>query len=696
MRLGKLIAFTALVLLFSNCQKEINPLLTEWDTNFGSVPFEAIELQHFMPAFEEGIQHYEAEIKKIAENSEKATFENTIKALETSGELLWRTNRVFGVFNGANTNETLQNISKEISPRISRLNSDLYLNEALFQRVKTLYDSRESLILNEEELFVLDLTYKDFVHNGALLSSGNKEKLRQIKEELSHLYIKFRQNQLAETNKIILVIENESDLAGLPAEVREAAAELAKSKGMDKSWAINLQKPSFIPFLQYSERRDLREIVYKGYVNRGNNGDKYDCNEIIAKIASLRVALAQVMGYENYAQYQLTRRMAKTPQAVDDFLHKLWKPSLERAKNERDEMQAIIDKEGGNYKLAGWDWWHYAEKLRKEKYSIDETELRAYFPMEAVRQGAFDVAEKLYGIRFEPRKDLQVWHSDVEAFEVKEADGSHIGLFYSDYFARDSKRSGAWSGTIRQQSSIDGIEIRPHNYNVGNFSKPLGDSPALLSEDEIETLFHELGHGLNTLFADRIYPKARRVPQDFVELPSQILENWAFEPELMKSYSRHYQTGEPIPDELLEKLQQASLFNQGFITTEYLAASLLDMAWHSLSDTMVRDARQFEAEILAEIGLIPEIAPRYTSANFGHIFGGDGYSAGYYVYIWAAVLDSDAFAAFKEKGLFDQTLAQRFREYCLAGGAPDMMAQYRKFRGADPSIEALLIKRGLM
>ncbi|HDR03911.1 MAG TPA: peptidase M3, partial [Candidatus Marinimicrobia bacterium] len=329
MRLGKLIAFTALVLLFSNCQKEINPLLTEWDTNFGSVPFEAIELQHFMPAFEEGIQHYEAEIKKIAENSEKATFENTIKALETSGELLWRTNRVFGVFNGANTNETLQNISKEISPRISRLNSDLYLNEALFQRVKTLYDSRESLILNEEELFVLDLTYKDFVHNGALLSSGNKEKLRQIKEELSHLYIKFRQNQLAETNKIILVIENESDLAGLPAEVREAAAELAKSKGMDKSWAINLQKPSFIPFLQYSERRDLREIVYKGYVNRGNNGDKYDCNEIIAKIASLRVALAQVMGYENYAQYQLTRRMAKTPQAVDDFLHKLWKPSLE-------------------------------------------------------------------------------------------------------------------------------------------------------------------------------------------------------------------------------------------------------------------------------------------------------------------------------------------------------------------------------
>ncbi|MBN1408876.1 MAG: M3 family metallopeptidase [Calditrichaceae bacterium] len=692
----KFISSLFILILFLGCTiQSDNPLLTDWNTPFQTPPFNEIENEHFLPAIQEGIKAELAEVEAIANNPEAPTFENTIAALEKSGKLLYRVNRVFSCLNGANTNEGLQAISQETAPMLSKHNDDINLNPKLFGRIKTIYENKEKLNLNNEEQTLLENYYQSFVRSGADLNKEDKARLRKINEELSNLYVQFRKNHLNQTNAICLIIENKADLAGLPDDIIKAAAEMAKNRNMEGKWIFTLQKPSFIPFLQYSEKRDLREKVFKAYINRGNNDDEYDNKKIISRIAALRVKRANLLGYKTHADFVLERNMAKNPANVYDFLDKLWKPALTRSKMEAADMQAIIDKEGGNFKLQAWDWWYYAEKVKKEKYALDENMLRPYFKMENVRKGAFDVAEKLYGIKFIPRNDIQVYHKDVEVFEVQESDGRHIGVFYSDYYPRDGKRSGAWSSSLRSQSNIDGEYIHPLVFNVGNFAKPTADKPSLMSIDETLTLFHELGHALNSLFGNTTYTGSRSVPIDFVELPSQIMENWAMDPSVLKTYAVHYETGEVIPDSLIRKLENSKLFNQGFETVEYLAASFLDMDWHMLTDTTEVNADIFEKQSLSKIGLIPEIESRYQSANFGHIFSSGGYSAGYYSYIWAGVLDADAYQAFKEKGLFDKDLAASFRRNVLSLGSTDMMKQYVKFRGAEPDIKALLERRGL-
>ncbi|MCP4609505.1 MAG: M3 family metallopeptidase [Planctomycetes bacterium] len=686
---------TVIILAISSNIQADNLLLKEWDTPFLTPPFDEIKDEHFMPALLEAMKAEKSEVDAIANNKEKPTFKNTIEALEKSGELLNRVSRVFSCLNGAETNDELQNISKEIAPIRAKHDDDISLNEKLFAKIKQIYDKKESLDLTPEQHTLLENYYLGFVRSGADLNAQDKEKLRNINEELSNLYVKFRQNHLKQTNAVALAIDKDEDLAGLPDEVVQAAVEMAKARDMEGKWVFTLQKPSFIPFLINSEKRNLREIVFKAYINRGNNNDEFDNNKLISRIASLRISRANLLGYKTHAEYVLERNMAKNSQNVYKFLYDLWKPALKRSKMEVADMQEIINREGHNFKLQAWDWWYYAEKLKKEKYALNDAMLRPYFKMENVRKGAFDVSGKLYGIKFVKRNDIQVYNSDVEVFEVLEADGTHLGIFYSDYYPRDGKRSGAWSSSFRSQSNINGNLITPLVFNVGNFAKPTADKPSLMSMDEVITLFHELGHGLNSLFGNTTYSGSRRVPRDFVELPSQILENWARDPDVLKTYAFHYQTGQPIPQELIDKLEKAKLFNQGFELVEYLAASFLDMDWHVLTNTTEKDAAKFEKESMDKIGLISEIESRYQSTNFGHIFSGGSYSSGYYSYIWAAVLDADAFQAFKETDLFNKQLAASFRKNILSMGSNDMMAQYIKFRGREPKVDALLKRRGL-
>lgn len=672
-----------------------NPFFTEYTTPFQTPPFDKIKIEHYLPAFEEGIKIKRAELDAIINNPEKPTFANTIEALEKSGKLLTKVSRVFFNLNGSNSNDEMQKIAETITPELSKLENDIYLNEKLFKRIKAINDEKDNLNLSKEQLKVLDNYYTDFVRNGIGLDEKKKLRLREINDELSMLSLKFGDNLRRETNAIGLIIENKEDLIGLPDVVIKGAAELAKQNGMEGKWAFNLQRPSFTPFLQYSKKRNLREKLYKAYLMRGNNNNDYDNKELIKKIISLRNEKANILGYKTFADFKLEKNMAKSPDAVYKFLFSLWKPALEKAKIEAADMQKIIDAEGGNFKLAGWDWWYYAEKVKNEKYAFDEEMLRPYFQMENVRNGAFDVASKLYGIQFVKRNDIPVYDKDVEVYEVKEADGTHIGILYTDYYPRNGKRAGAWMSSFQGQSNMDNQFIPPIVVNVGNFSKPTEGKPALLSLDEVHTLFHEFGHALNGLFSKSVYPSAKRSPVDFVELPSQIMENWALHPEVLKMYAKHYQTGEPIPDELIQKITNSQYFNKGFEAVEYLAASLLDMDWHIQSNIANVDPEKFEKESLDRIGLIPEIASRYQSTNFNHIFGGDGYSAGYYGYYWAAVLDADAFGAFLENGLFDRTTAESFRRNILEkSGSDDPMNLYVKFRGREPKPDALMARFG--
>ena len=672
-----------------------NPFFKEYTTPFQTPPFDQIRNEHFLPAFEEGIKIERAELEAIINNPDKPTFENTITALEKCGKLLTKVSRVFFNLNGSNSNDELQKVAEKITPELSKLSNDIYLNETLFKEIKSINYEKDKLNLTAEQLKVLDNYYTDFIRNGIGLDAEKQDRLRKINEELSLSTLKFGDNLRKETNTLGLVIDDEEDLAGLPDAVIQGAAALAKQNGIEGKWAFNLQRPSFTPFLQYSEKRDLREKLYKAYLKRGNNNNEFDNKELIKKIIALRNEKVNLLGYKNYAEFKLEKNMAKTPETVNKFLADLWKPALEKSKEEVVEMQKLIDAEGGNFKLAGWDWWYYAEKVKKEKYALDEEMLRPYFQMENVRKGAFDVASKLFGIQFVKRDDIPVYQPDVDVYEVKEADGTHIGILYTDYYPRNGKRAGAWKSNFRGQSNMDGEFITPLVVNVGNFSKPTEGKPALLSFDEVNTLFHEFGHALNGLFIKSVYPDAQRSPVDFVELPSQIMTNWASHPEVLKMYAKHYQTGEPIPDELIEKVINTQYFNTGFGTVEYLAASILDMDWHMLNDVSDIDPVKFEEEKLNEIGLISEIASRYQSTNFNHIFGGDGYSAGYYGYMWSGVLDSDAFGAFLENGLFDKNTAESFRRNILEkSGSDDPMNLYVKFRGREPKPDALIQKLG--
>ncbi len=674
-----------------------NPFFSEFETPFGAPPFESIREEHYLPASDRGVEEQQAEIEAIVTNPGAPTFANTIEALERSGAMLTRMRSVLFPLNSANTNDEMQAIVKEMQPKFSQHRDDILLNEELFTRVKVVYEEQD-LDLTVEESMLLEETYQNFVRNGANLDPEAKAELRELNQELSVLTVQFGENLLEEMNAAALILEDEADLAGLPEGVRAAAARNATEQGHEGKWVFTLQRTSWTPFLTYSERRDLREELYGAYTNLCNHGNETDNKELAAKIATRRARRAALLGYPTHAHYVLERNMAETPDNVNDLRAKLWAPALARAKSEAAEAQQLINDEGGDFDFAAWDWWYYAEKIRQRKYDFDAETLKPYFVLDNVRAGVFDVANQLFGLTFERRTEVPVYHEDVEAYEVKDADGTLLALYYVDYFTRPSKRGGAWMNNFREQSKENGEQIRPIISNVANFTKPGGDQPALLTLDETRTLFHEFGHALHGLLADSTYESlsGTNVRRDFVELPSQMMENWAMDPGVLKSYAKHFATGEPIPDELIEKLQAADKFNQGFATTEYLAASILDMDWHSITGEVEPDSPEFEAATVGRIGLIPEVVSRYRSTYFSHIFAG-GYAAGYYSYIWAEVLDADAFEAFKEKGIFDQELARSYRENLLErGGSEPPMALYLRFRGAEPTIEPLLERRGLV
>ncbi|MGB9836398.1 MAG: M3 family metallopeptidase [Candidatus Saccharicenans sp.] len=690
-----LILFTFLSVTPLLAQEEANPFFTGFKTPFEAPPFDLIKNEHFLPAVKKGVDLQKAEIEAIINNPQPPTFENTILALDRSGQFLSRVMAVFGALQGANSSPELQKIAEQISPITTQARSSIYLNDKLFARVKAVYDQKNKLKLNAEQRFVLEKIYQDFVRSGALLKAEEKEKLAQIDRELALLSLKFGNNVLQETNNFKLVIQNKKDLDGLPQSVIDSAAETARKMGLDGKWVFTTQVPSLIPFLKYSNKRELRERLFKAYISRGDNYNEFDNKEIIKKIIRLRTERARLLGYPTFAHYAIEPNMARTPEKVEEFLLQLWGYALNRARIEQSEMQQIADEEKAGIKIEPWDWWYYAEKLRKKKYNLEEDEIRPYFSIENVKNGIFTLANLLYGLKFEKRTDLPVYHPEVEVYEVKESNGQHVGLLYQDFFPRASKRSGAWSGALRRQSYENGKRVAPIATMVCNFTRPTASTPALLSLDEVETCFHEFGHALATLLSNGHYNN-RFVPRDGVELPSQIMENWAFQPELLKKYARHYQTGEVIPDTLIQKINNSSLFNQGFASTEYLAASLLDLYWHKTIFPDEIDVDQFERETMKKLGLDVAIVPRYRSTYFQHIFSG-GYSAGYYVYIWAEVLDSDAFEAFKEKSLFDRATALRFRKEILEKyGTADFLGQYIKFRGREPRIEPLLKKRGFV
>ncbi len=687
---GLLLALVAAPVLAADA----NPFFAPYGTPYNVPAFDKITPADFMPAFEEGIKRHTAEIEAIVNNPAAPTFENTIVALDQSGQLLDEVATVFYGLNSANTNADIQKISREVAPRLAAHRDAINLNPKLFQRIKTVYEQQAKLNLTPEQTYLLDNLYKGFVRNGANLNEADQQKLREINQKLSGLQVQFGQNLLAETNAFKLVIDNKADLAGLPASSIAAAADEAKAAGMPGKWVFTTQKPSMIPFLQYDRNRALREKLYKGYIMRGDNDNQYDNKKVLASIVDLRVRKARLLGYKTYADYVLQRRMAKTPDRVYDLLNRLWAAALPVARQEASELQAIADKEGAKIKLASWDWWYYAEKLRKQKYDLDDAELRPYFQLDKVREGAFWVANQLYGLTFTPLADMPRPHPEAQVFKVTEADGSLAGILYMDFHPRAGKRVGAWCGTYRSEHYENGKRVAPVVTLVTNFTRPAGDQPALLSLDEVETLFHEFGHALDNLTANIHYNTTFRTT-DFSELPSQIMEHWAVEPTVLKHYAHQYKTGEVIPDTLIGKITNSAYFNQGFMTVEYLAASLLDMKYHTLTAPLGQDVDTFEKAYFDKIGLIPEIISRYRSTYFAHIIG--GYSAGYYSYIWCGVLDCDAFEAFKETSLFDQKTAQAFRKNILeVNGTMDPAEMYRNFRGRDAKIEPLLKDRGLL
>lgn len=672
-------------------------LLTEFTTPFGVPPFDKIELEDYMPAFKEAIAQQQKEVDDIVGQTAAPDFENTIVALDQSGSLLRKVNAVFSGLNSANTNDEMQALSRELSPLLSKNSDDIRLNKDLFARVKAVYDNRESLNLNKEQKKLLEETYKSFVRGGANLDAEQQARLRELNSEISMLQLTFGQNMLKETNAFQLVIENKDDLAGLPESLILNAEVAARAAGLEGKWLFTLHNPSVMPFLQYADNRALREKIFKGYINRGNNGNDANNKDVVLKLVTLRLEKAKLMGYDDYASFVLEDRMAKTSDKVYALLDEIWKPALGKAKEELADINAEIKKEGGNFEAEGWDWRYYFEKAKKAKFDLDENQVRPYLKLENVRDGAFLLANKLYGITFTPIKEIPLPHPDAQAFECKDKDGTHLGVLYMDFFPRASKRGGAWCGTYRSQTYKDGKRQGPVVTIVCNFSQPAPGQPALLSADEAETLFHEFGHGLHNLFKDVHYYGVSGVPRDFVELPSQVMEHWVFEPELLKEYAKHYETNEVIPAELIEKLDKSGKYGQGFATTEYLAASLLDMDFHVLKEVHEgADVMKFEETVLGERGLLKQISSRYRTTYFNHTMGG-GYTAGYYSYIWAEVLDADAYQAYKETGdIFNQEVAAKFREYVLTpGGIDDAMDMYKNFRGKEPNTEPLLKNRGL-
>ena len=680
------------------CNKT-NPLLEQPNTPYGVPAFNQIKLSHYLPAFEEAIKQNKAEVDAIANNEAEPTFDNTIVALDRTGLLLDRVTGVFFNVLEADGNDEMNEIAEQVSPMLSELGDGIILNDKLFQRVKTVYDQREHLGLNAEQMRLLTETYKRFADNGANLPEDKKERLKEINQELALLSLKFGNNVVAETNAYQYFVADEAELKGLPESAKAAAAEEAAAAGQPGKWLFTPKRTSFTPVLQYCENRELRKELLMAYTTRANHENDNDNKAVIIREMELRIEKAKLFGYENPADYILADCMAKNHQTVDAFLASVWAPSLEAAKREAAALQELLEQDLPGEKLQPWDWWFYAEKLRKAKYALDEEELKPYFELNNVRNGAFGVANKLYGLQFEKLENMPVYNPEVEVFKVMEADGSLVGILYTDYFPRAGKRPGAWMNNILPQYiDAEGVDHRPVIINVGNFNKPTAGNPSLLSMDDVETLFHEFGHALHGLLSKAHYKSlsGTNTPRDFVELPSQFMENYAYEPEVLKTYAFHYQTGEVIPDELIEKINKAAAFNQGFVTTELLSASILDMDFHELTTAEGLDVNAFEKASLDKMGMIDEIIVRYRPTFYNHIFT-TGYEAGYYSYTWAAVLDADAFAAFKETGdLFEPETAKRFRHLLEQGGTRDAQELYIEFRGKEADPQHLLRRKGFI
>ncbi len=685
--------------------QETNPFLTEYNTPFDVPPFDRISEEHYIPAFEEAMKRHNQEIDAILATKVAPTFENTIEAMEYSGKLLRQVALVFYNANSANTNDQIQAIAAEMAPKMAQHSDNISLNPELFKRVNAVYAKKDELDLNPEQTKLLEETYKNFIRSGAALSSEKQERLREINQELSSLTLQFGQNVLGETNTFKMVVDNEADLSGLPQSAIDGAAETAKAQGEEGKWVFTLHNPSVMPFLYSADSRDLRKVMQQAYINRGNNDNEFDNKEIIGKMVNLRLERANLLGYENHAHFQLEETMVKNTETAMDFLKQVWNAGLPIARQEAKQMQAMIKADGHDFTLAQWDWRYYAEKIRREKYDLDEQEVRQYFELNTVRNGIFDVVDRLWGVKFKERHDIPKYHEDAQVFEVFEADGSHIGILYMDFHPRASKRGGAWMSSYRDQY-IDryGTFISPVITIVCNFSPPTANQPSLLTYDEMTTFFHEFGHALHGLFSKVTYPSlaGTNVPRDFVELPSQVMENWANEPSVMITFAKHFQTGEPMPQALMDRIQESSHFNQGFATVEFLASAFLDMEYHTITkpfdESKLKEvASTIDQRTIKNTRLIPEIHFRHGSTHFQHIFSG-GYSAGYYSYIWSGLLDADAFEAFRETGdFFHQATAKSFRENILErGGTDDAMQMYVNFRGKEPQIEPLLKQRGLI
>ena len=693
----KIVFLSMMLVSLMACNKNENPLLVEQDTPFGVPAFDKVKIEHYMPAFEQAIAENEAEIAAIVNNPDVPTFANTIEALDRSGELL---DKVVGVFFNvleADGNDEMNKIAEEVTPLLSALSDGIILNDALFQRVKTVYEQREELGLNDEQMRLLTETFKSFANNGANLPEDKKERLKAINQELGLLSLQFGNNVVAETNAYQLFVTDEAELKGLPESAKAAAKEEATAAGRPEAWLFTPKRTSFTPVLQYCENRELRKELLMAYTTRGNHDNENDNKDIIVKTMQLRVEKAQLFGYDNPADYILADCMAKDAKTVDTFLESVWAPSLKAAKREAKELQALLSADLPGEELQPWDWWYYTEKLRKAKYDLNEEELKPYFELNNVRNGAFQLAHELFGINFEKLDGMPVYNPEVEVFKVTYADGGLVGILYTAYFPRAGKRPGAWMNNFcNHYVDANGVDHRPVIINVGNFNKPTQGNPSLLSMDDVETLFHEFGHALHGLLSKATYKSlaGTNTPRDFVELPSQFMENYCYHPQIMKTYAKHYQTGEVMPDELIEKINRAGTFNEGFVMTELLSASILDMDYHKMTTTDTFDVNAFEAESMKKMQMIPEIITRYRSTFYNHIFT-TGYAAGYYSYTWSAVLDADAFAAFEETGdILNPEVAKRYLHLLEQGGTRDAQELYLEFRGKPADPKHLLKKKG--
>ena len=677
-------------------QNDSNPLFEQWDTPFGTPPFDKIKSEDYLPAFEKAIQLHDDEIEKIVNNPAKPDFDNTIVALEQSGKLLKRTQHLFDAVEGANTDKVLQATSKKILPELAVHYDKITMNKKLFDRINAVYQQKDQLHLDTEDAKLLEETYKNFVRSGVNLPEDKQTRLKAINKELASLQQKFNDNLLAETNDFELYVTDKKDLGNMPKQAVDAAAEEAVKRGHKTGWSFTLQRPSIYPFLDYSPNRDLREKIFQGYANRGNNNNTHDNKKVLEKMVQLRAEKAHLLGYKNFAQYVLADNMAENPENVYKLLNQVWQPALQTAKNDRDELAKAMKADGVKGTFRASDWRYYVRKIREQKYNFDESATKPYFEVNAVRDGAFLLANKLFGLQFKALKNLTGWHKDQQVFEVTDNTGKHIGVIYMDFFARPSKRGGAWMNELRMQSNVKGKFVTPIVTNNFNFPAPTKNTPSLLSFDQAQTVFHEFGHALHGLLSNVKYASlsGTNVPRDFVEFPSQVMENWMSDSDMLKLYAKHYQTGKIIPQKMVDKMNKANAFNEGFRTGEYMAAAYLDMDWHTINDTLPRKTVDFENKSMQKIGLIKEIIPRYRSTYYAHIFGG-GYAAGYYSYLWSEVLDADTFDAFKKSGdIFNPELAKRYKKMISSGGTKPAMQLYKEFMGREPKIDALLKKKG--